>query len=204
MLETAVAEDVESVVAELTEGFNNLLRDIDSYDEFKSGNVKIDAFYDETELKTKELCIRLREYSAAYVQLVLSGEGTEKEKYDALGQIYTVIYDGARDEIYDEIYDGLLNGIYDGIYDGVLNKAYGVVPYGRWRETRKEEYDRWSSTRKKIYGYWADTGAEIYEFWSGVRGEVADENIDKANQKLQSFYQKIEGLYETDAESAAE
>lgn len=202
-LKKTVEEDVDTVIKTLTADSKNLLSEVDSYDKYKGSNVKVGGFYDKMEVETKNLCLRLREYCATYIQLILADEGSYNAKYDALGQAYAVIYENARDEIYDEIYDGILNSVYDGIYGGVLDKAYGVVPYSRWRETRKEEYDRWSATRKKIYENWADTGVEIYEFWSGIRGEIADENLEKAAKKLADFNQKIEKLQGTSSEESA-
>ena len=35
------------------------------------------------------------------------------EKYDALDDLYNIIYDDAGDDIYDEFYDGILNDMYD-------------------------------------------------------------------------------------------
>ena len=195
-LNALVLKDVTDSVAALRSEYEKLSTDIDAYDKYKNNINSIEDFYNKTQSDIQMLCIRLREYSYSYAELILSSDKSFDDMYEDFDEMYDSIYEDARDEIYDEIYDGILDDIYDAFYDGVLEDAYDLVPYKEWSDTRSDAYDIWSDTRSEIYDIWSDVGSDVYDFWSDMRGEIWDKDIEKAREKMQDFKDDIEKLYE--------
>ena len=194
-LDELVLKDVTDTITALTTEFEKLSTDIATYDKYKTDSNKVKGFYDKVQNDTKLLCIRLREYSSVYAELILSSDKSFDDKYDEFDALYDSVYEDARDEIYDEIYDGILDDMYDVFYDGILDDAYDNIPYDEWSDARSDEYDLWSDTRSEVYDIWSDAGSDIYDFWSDMRGEMWDKDIEKAKEKLQDFKDDIEILY---------
>ena len=89
-----------------------------------------------------------------------------------------------------------MEDIYDVYYDGILDDAYDTVEYKEWSNARSEEYERWSDVRSAAYECWSDFRSEVYEFWSDMRSEFWDDDIDRAQEKIQDFQDDILQLKE--------
>ena len=193
-LNALVAKDTEDTIAALKAEWEGLSTDTVSYDKYKENKDKIESLYAKIQDNTAQLCIRLREYSLKYSQLITSSEKPNKDKYDDFDEMYDYIYDDARDEIYDEIYDVILDGMYDTFYDGILEDAYDVAPYQEWSEVRSDEYELWSDVRSEVYESWSDFGSDVYEFWSDMRSAVYGGDTEKSNKKMTKFQEDIQKL----------
>lgn len=184
-LSELVSQEMDARVAALNEQYEKLQAEIDTYDKYIENQEKIEDYYSSVYYDMQDTCIRMREYCVKYVQVILESEKENDEKYDDLEEMYDVIYEDAGEDIYDEFYDGVLEDIYDVYYDGILDDAYDAVAYKEWSEARSEEYERWSDFR-----------SEVYEFWSDMRSEFWDDDIDRAQEKIQDFQDDILQLKE--------
>lgn len=193
-LNEVVEKDVDDTIAALQVEYDNLVAEIDSYDKYEKNVAQIDMFYKKTCEETRQLCIRLREYSIDYAELILASDKSNDDKYDDLDMIYDNIYEDAGDEIYDEIYDWILDDMYDAFYGGVLDDAYDTVPYKEWSDVHSDEYARWADTRSDVYKVWADTRSDIYEFWSDMRGALWNDDIERAEKKIEKFKKSIDRI----------
>lgn len=195
-LSELVSQEMDARVAALNEQYEKLQAEIDTYDKYIENQEKIEDYYSSVYHDMQDTCIRMREYCVKYVQVILESEKENDEKYDDLEEMYDVIYEDAGEDIYDEFYDGVLEDIYDVYYDGILDDAYDAVAYKEWSEARSEEYERWSDARSAAYECWSDFRSEVYEFWSDMRSEFWDDDIDRAQEKIQDFQDDILQLKE--------
>lgn len=195
-LSELVPQEMDARVAALNEKYEKIQAEIDTYDKYIENQEKIEDYYSSVYHDMQDTCIRMREYCVKYVQVILESEKENDEKYDDLEEMYDVIYEDAGEDIYDEFYDGVLEDIYDVYYDGILDDAYDAVAYKEWSEARSEEYERWSDARSAAYECWSDFRSEVYEFWSDMRSEFWDDDIDRAQEKIQDFQDDILQLKE--------
>ena len=153
-LNESIMKYAEDSVNELNEEYEQLKTDIDTYKKFIDNADTMEGFYSNVVKKTQDICIRLREYSIEYAELIMASDKENDEKYDDLDELYDNIYEDACDVVYDEIYDGLLEDMYDDFYDGLLDDAYDNDEYGdykEWADVRSDEYERWSDSRSDVY-----------------------------------------------------
>lgn len=195
--------DIESTVSSLTATYEALTADIATYDDYVANVDRVEAFYATVVEETRNLCIRLREYGADYVDSVLSSGLTCDEMYDELDVLYDDLYDDAGGDVYDEIYDDLMGDLYDVFYDGILKDAYDTVDYSDWADTHCNEYDFWSDAHSDIYDEWSDFHSDIYDLWSDVRGELWDDDLDRAAEKLADFRADLQSLKEESAQTGS-
>lgn len=195
--------DIESTVSSLTAPYEALTADIATYDDYVANVDRVEAFYATVIEETRNLCIRLREYGADYVDSVLSSGLTCDEMYDELDVLYDDLYDDAGGDVYDEIYDDLMGDLYDVFYDGILKDAYDTVDYSDWADTHSNEYDFWSDAHSDIYDEWSDFHSDIYDLWSDVRGELWDDDLDRAAEKLADFRADLQSLKEESAQTGS-
>lgn len=195
--------DIESTVSSLTAAYEALTADIVTYDDYVANVDRVEAFYATVIEETRNLCIRLREYGADYVDSVLSSGLTCDEMYDELDVLYDDLYDDAGGDVYDEIYDDLMGDLYDVFYDGILKDAYDTVDYSDWADTHSNEYDFWSDAHSDIYDEWSDFHSDIYDLCSDVRGELWDDDLDRAAKKLADFRADLQSLKEESAQTGS-
>ena len=193
-LDDIISKDVEDTTAALDAEYEKLITDIDTYRKYLDNTDTMEAFYAKVYEDTKQLCIRMREYSIAYAELILSSDTPNDDKYDEFEEMYDCIYDEAGEEIYDNIYDGILDEIYDAFYDGILDDAYDNASYEEWSGARSNEYDMWSDTRSDVYDEWSDTRSDVYDFYSDMRGELWEDDIKEAEDEIKDFKEDIEKL----------
>ncbi len=193
-IEDAVEKDVKDTLSSVNAKYEELTADIDTYDKFVSNTDRVESFYNGILEDTKAICVRMREYSIAYAEAVLSLDMSEYDKYDELEGLYDCIYDDAGDDIYDGIYDDLFDDLYDSFYDGIIDEAYDSIPYKEWSEVHSGEYERWSDTRSDIYDEWSDCRSDIYELWSDVGSELFDDDIERAYDKINDFKDDVAKL----------
>ena len=193
-LEELVDKDVTGVITALEEEYNKLTGEITTYDQYVENGDKVEAFYSKVNEETKKLCIRLREYSINYAELVVSSNMTNDEKEAAVEDIYDCIYDEAGDAVYDGIYDGVLDDMYDYFYDGIISDGYDYAPYKEWSDVLSEEYDMWSDTLSDVYDTWSDALSDIYGFWSDVSRAMWDNDIEEIKTEIEKFKEDIKEL----------
>lgn len=195
-LKEITEKDVKDTIASLNQEYQQLKKDVDSYEKYEKNIDKMEAFYEKVCDTNKELCLRMREYSWNYAQKIVLADQSNDEKYEELDTIYDYVYDDAGDDIYDEIYDGIMEEIYDDYYDGIVEDGYDSVPYEEWSDMLSDEYDRWSDAVKETYREWSDSQSDIYRFGSDVKSEVYSNDMDRAKDKLRDFKEDIEKMKE--------
>lgn len=193
-LEELVDKDVTGVVSTLEAEYIKLTEEITTYDQYLEKSDKVEAFYSKVNEETEKLCIRLREYSINYAELVVNSNMTNDEKEDVVEDIYDCIYEKAGDAVYDGIYDGVLKDMYDYFYDGIISDGYDYAPYEEWADILSEEYDMWSDALSDIYDFWSDALSDIYEFWSDVSGAMWDNDIEELKSEIEKFKEEIKKL----------
>ncbi len=201
-LEAMVVKDVEETIGALTEEYEALIAEVDSYEKYLESTETVEGFYAKVLKKTQELCIRMREHSIGYADVILASDKEHGDKYEDLEELYDVVYDEAGEDIYDEIYDGILDDLYDDFYNGILDEAYENAEYSEWSEARSNEYEWWADARSDVYDEWSDFRSEVYDFWSDLRGEMWDDDMEKAQEVVADFKEDVEKLKE-DAEEEA-
>lgn len=192
--ESTVEKDIADTLAALDAEYDQLKNELNTYEAYAQNPDKMEAFYDRVREVNQELGIKMCEYGIAYAEDVVNSEKSFDDKYDALENIYDVLYDDAGDDIYDGIYDGILEDMYDDFYDGLLEDAYDTTPYDAWYGKRSNEYDWWSDARSDVYDDWTDFRSDIYDFWSDVRGEMWSNDTERAAKKIEKFRGKVEKM----------
>lgn len=198
-LNSLVAEDVENTISALNAEYEQLKSEIDTYSKYLSNTDKMKAFYTKVYNTNYSLCVRMCEYSLDYAEAIIASDMDADDKYDELEELYDNIYDDAGEEIYDGIYDGILDDMYDDFYDGILDEAYDnneYSDYNEWSDALSDEYKLWSDTRSDVYSDWSDMRSDIYDFWSDIRSKVWNDDIEKAEKRLEDFREDIEKLKE--------
>ena len=195
-LEEIVEKDVTDTVDGLRAEYEQLTAEIDTYDKYVDNIDKVNEFYTRINEENRAICIRMREYSITYTELVLKSGGSNSDKYDAIGDLYDCIYDDACGDIYDGIYDNLMGDMYDTIYDGVVSDGYDHVSYKEWSDMLSDAYKMGSDSLSDIYGEWSDALSDIYGFWADVSGDLWNDDTDKVNEEITKFMEDIGKLKE--------
>lgn len=196
-LSDIITSEINKTAEALTAEYESLKTEVDDYEKFLSSTDKIEEFYASVYNANHDLCIMLCEYSLDYAEMTVNSDMSSDEKYDELEELYDSIYDDGGEEIYDVIYDGVLEDVYDDFYDGLLDDAYDdekYSDYSEWSDARSEEYKRWSSTRSDVYKDWTGIRSDIYKFISDIRSEIWDDDIKRANKKIDDFREDVEDL----------
>ena len=183
-LDETVSTDVDITISAMKAEYEKIITDIDTYEKYLENTDKVEAFYKQVYEDTKQLCIRMREYSLDYAEAIMASDKSNDDKYKDFEKLYDCIYDDAGDDIYDEIYDGILDDIYDDFYDGILDDAYD----------NGAPYDEWSDARSDVYDEWSDFRSDVYDFWSDMRSELWDDDIERAEEKIADFRKDIEKI----------
>lgn len=195
-LEGIVEKDVTDTVNGLRAEYDQLITEIDTYDKYVKNIKEVNEFYNRINEENRAICIRMREYSITYTELVLKSSDSNSDKYDAIGDLYDCIYDDACGDIYDGIYDDLMGDMYDSLYDGVVSDGYDHVPYKEWSDTSSDAYKVWSDGLSDIYDEWSDALSDIYDFWSDVSSDLYDGDTDKVKDEINKFMEDIDKLKE--------
>ena len=192
-LNEVVQKYVEDTISPLTKEYEKIKADINTYDKYVQNVDKIVAFYADVNEKHKALCDRMRAYSLKYAEMIISSDSSNDDKYEELEELFDNVYDDGGDKIFDEIYDGILDDMFKDFYDGILDDAKDTASYKEWWDIRSNEYDNWSDTRSDVYDDWSDFRSDVYDFWSDLRSAVFDDNMEKANKKIEKFKKDING-----------
>lgn len=193
-LQALVEQDVENTAADLRTDYESLLAEVDTYDKYVENIDQVEEFYGEVYNETREICIRMREYSICYAEIVIDSNASNEDKYDLMGEMYDCIYDDACGDIYDAIYEDLLGDVYDTLYDEIVGDGYDSAPYDEWYDTASDAYDMWSDCLSDVYDEWSDALSDIYGFYSDVYGEMWDADIAGAREEIDEFNEDIEDL----------
>ena len=193
-LETYIEKDVTDTAAALRTEYDELVAEIDTFDKYVAEKSAVEGFYNKIGEETRQLCIRMRGYSIAYVEFVMASGGSSEEMYDAIRDMYDCIYDDASGEVYDLIYDDLMGDMYDAFYAGVVSDGYDAAAYDVWSDMMSEEYDMWSDTLSDVYDEWSDAASDIYDFWSDVYDAMWDEDKAEMDEAIKAFKEDIKDL----------
>lgn len=193
-LKEKVNNDINDTITKLNNDFETLKNEINTYGKYSKNREKVQEFYINISNTQKQLNIRLRENSLSYTQSIVNSNLSSDEKYEKLEQLYEIIYEDAADDVYEEIDNGVLKNMYDTYYDGVLEDAYDKVSYEKWYHMASKEYDMWSDTSSDIYDEWLDLKSDIDNLYIDIGNEIWEEDMERANEKLQSFKEDIENL----------
>ena len=193
-LEEIISTDFEDTISALSTDFESLQTEIDTYDKYLENTDKIEAFYNTIKEKSSLLCNNMYEYALKYAEIIMASDKSNDDKYDDFDDLRDCIYEDAADEINDEIYNGILDDMHDTFYNGILDDAHDNAPYDEWYDARSDEYDWWYDTRSDVYDNRYDARSDIYDFCSDMRSELWNDDVDKANEKLQDFKSDVEKM----------
>ena len=191
-LEAIVTSDVESTINVLELEWTDMAAEINTYDKYLESTELVEEYYSKVETDTKQLCERLNIYALKYAELIMQTDKLSDDKYDEFSDLYDCIYDDAAEAMYEGIYDGILDEMYETFYDGILDDAYDTVPYDEWYDARSDEYDWWYDARSNVYDNWYDTRSDIYDFWSDIRSDLWEDDVEKAQERINSFRDDVE------------
>lgn len=193
-LQEVMANDVVDTAEGLRAEYDMLMAEIDTYDKYIKNVDKVEAFYNKVNEETKAICIRMREYSISYTEIVMDSNDTNEEKYDTIGDLYDCIYEDACGDIYDSIYEDLLGDMYDSIYGGVVRDGYEYAQYEEWSDASSAAYDMWSDSLSDVYDEWSDALSDIYDYWSDVYGDIYGGDEQGVREETAKFREEIGGL----------
>ena len=193
-LYTLALADVDQTTTALRNEYNALTTEIASYEKYVENAEKVKDFYSKIEVETENLCIKLRERGADYVDSVIASDMSSDDMYDAMDEVYDSLYDEAGDDIYDELYDDLMDDLYDAFYNGVLENSPDTSDYDEWMDILSSEYEMWSDTGSEVYEYISDYKSDIYELQSDVKSRLWDDDIEKAQREVDRFREDIQGI----------
>lgn len=193
-LELLIEEDIAGTTTALKTEYEELVAEIDTFEEYQENVDKVQAFYNKINDENRNLCIRMREYSVAYAELIINMDGSYDEKEDVLDDMYDTLYDDASGEIYDALYDDLMGDMYDSFYSGVISDGYDHVPYKVWSDISSDAYDMWSNRGSDIYDEWSDFGSDVYDFWSDIYSAMWDGDNEEIEEEIIKFKEDIEAL----------
>lgn len=193
-LKEKVKNDIDDTITKLNNDFESLKKEINTYGKYSKNKDKIQEFYINISNTQNQLNIRLREYSLSYTQSIVNSNLSSDEKYEKLEDLYDIIYEDAADDIYEKIDNGVLKNMFDTYYDGILEDAYDKVSYEKWYHITSKEYDMWSDTSSDIYDNWSDLKSDIDKLYTDISDEIWEEDMERANEKLQNFKEDIDTL----------
>lgn len=191
-LETHIEEHLNRLIESLNFRWESLSSEIDTYEKYIADPNKVSTFYETIISETNQMCIMLREYSAAYARIILDSDESNSKKYGAIAGINDYLYEDACDEIQDDIYDGLLDEMSDYFYEGILDDAKDKVDYAEWYNTCSDEYSQWYDTCSEVYSLYFDAASDIYSFYYSMSGELYSGDIERAEKIYEKFLRKID------------
>ena len=195
-LTDTMMDELDADSTSLSDHYEELQSVLDSYENYVQNQDKVESFYENIYQCTKNIGIRMREYSLEYAKIIVASDRTNSEKYDDFDELYDAVYEDAGDEIYDTYYEDIFDELYDAIYDGILDDAYDTIPYEEWSDAKSSAYDIWSDTKSDVYKEWSDTKSDVYKFWSRMKSEVYKEDMEGAEKKIQKFADQVEKMKE--------
>lgn len=193
-LETKIQQDTENTVSALSEEWETLKSEVDTYEKYLENMDLVEAFYEKIYDETELLAIRLREYCLIYAKLIVGSDMSYDDMYDELESIHDSLYEDAGEVIHDDIYDGILDEMYEYYYDGILDDAYEDAEYSEWSDARSEEYGWWSDARSDVYGEYSDYRSDSYGLYSDLRGEIYSEDMEDALDDIEDFEKDIQKM----------
>ena len=193
-LEGLVLADVDKTVNALKKDYEELLSEVDTYEKYVKNVELVEGFYENVSTETNSLCIRLREYSIDFSNMILNSDKSSGEKYNDWNILYECVYENAGNKIFDEIYNGILTDAFEDLYGGILTDGYADAEYNEWFAVTSAEYKMWSDTGSEVYNEWSDCLSDIFAFWSSASAEILLDDIDGAWEDVNEFAEDIEKL----------
>lgn len=193
-LEIMVDAHVSECIQALESKWTTLSEEIDTYDKYVEKIDKIEEFHTYIEDASDQILVMICEYGISYAELIMQSDSSNKDKYNDFEDLKDCIYEDACELVKDDIYDGILDDIKDYYYEGILENAKDYVKYSDWSDLRSDAYSWWSDARSEVYSAWSDTQGDIYGFFSDMRGELFDGDVERANEVLLKFTEKVEKM----------
>lgn len=191
-LEATVDAHVSECIQALRSEWAGVSQEIDTFEKYVEQIDKVEEFHTYIEDSSNQILVMICEYGVSYAELIMQSDSTSKDKYKSFEDLKDCIYEDACEQIKDDIYDGILNDIKDYYYEGIVNDAKDSVEYGDWADARSDAYSWWADARSEVYSSWSDTRGDIYNFFTDMRSELYSGDIDRANEVLQKFKEKVE------------
>ena len=193
-LETTVDAHVSECIQALESEWTTLSEEIDTYDKYVEKIDKVEEFHTHIEEASNQILVMICEYGVSYAELIMQSDSSSKDKYNDFEDLKDCIYEDACELVKDDIYDGILEDIKDYYYEGILEDAKDYVKYSDWSDVRSDAYSWWSDARSEVYGAWSDARGDVYSFFSDMRGELFVGDIDRANEILLKFKEKVDKM----------
>lgn len=193
-LETTVDAHVSECIQALKLEWTTLSGEIDTYDKYVEKIDKVEEFHTYIKDTSNQILVMICEYGITYAELIMQSDASYKDKYNDFEDWKDCIYEDACELVKDDIYDGILDDIKDYYYNGILENAKDYVKYSDWSDARSDAYSWWSDARGEVYGDWSDTRGDVYGFFSDMRGELFSGDVERANEILQKFKEKVEKM----------
>lgn len=192
-LEKQIEQDLNEHIESLKSQWELLSKEIDSNKKYVSKSTEVTELYDTIIDETKQMCIRLREYSAVYARMVLEADMSNENRYDAIQGIDDYLYDEACKEINDEIYEGLLDDMELYLIGGILANASFEADYEYEKHKRifDKELNQWKHARFEVSNLYEKTASDINSFYSNISGKLNREDTERANRVYAMFLDKI-------------
>lgn len=153
----------------------------DTYDGYSANKQSLLDWYAYALGETEELNGRTIENAREYYRTIVATIGHSEDNeglFDALDDLYDVVYEDAYEDYYDAVYEDAFELVYETYYEGVLDDAYDTVPYEEWFDARSECYEDWFDNRSELYEIWSDGRSEVYEERSDVSSAFWNDEYD--------------------------
>lgn len=193
-LEALVEKDVEDVITSLQEDFAGLTGKITTYDQYVANVDEVKAFYDKIIAENEQACIRLREYSIDYVQLILEANMPLDDKEDALDDMEEFICEDAEEVLYEGIYEGVLEDMFDYFYDGILSAGYDFDIYDEWLDIQSDEYDMYLDASSEVFDCLLDMSSDVCDFWLDASTPMWENDVEEVKEEMNDFREDIKEL----------
>ena len=190
-LENVVNSHVSECVQALKVKWEDLSKDIDTFDKYTKNVNTVEEFHTYIENSVSQILVMICDYGVSYAQMILESDSSTKDQYKMFEDFKDCIYEDACDIVKEEIYEDLLKDIKDYYYEGIIDDAKDSVEYSEWSDARGDAYGWWSDARGDVYSNWSDTRGDLYSFYSDMRSKLYSGDTDKANDKLQEFKDKV-------------
>ena len=193
-LETTVDNHVSECIQALNSEWAALSETIATYDKYVESVDQIEEFHTHIEDASNQILVMICKYGISYAELIMQSDSSSKDKYNDFEDLKDCIYEDACEQVKDDIYDGIIEDIKEYYYAGIIEDAKDYVKYSDWSDARGDAYSWWSDARGEVYGAWSDTRGDVYSFCSDMRGELFVGDIERSNEVLQKFKEKVEKM----------
>ncbi len=195
-LEAEVEADIDATVESLENDLEQLERQITSFADFRNQEDEVEAYYEQVLTETEDLCIRIREYTAEYAEVILSGYNSD-DYYtwlEILDTFYDFVYDDVLEDLNDEIYEDLFEDLQETFYEDIIEKAANKADPAVYAEVSSAQEERHETCRTAVYSAYRNCESDILDFWADLESDLWDEDMEAAEEDIADFRTLIENL----------